>query len=101
MSFLTTPSFHVRSRARSIFGWRKVDTPILGLLRFLNQLGDMQQRFRRNAAAVEAYAAGIHLGIDQRNLHAEIGGEERGSVSARSAADYSDSKLLIHFGISI
>jgi hypothetical protein len=60
----------------------------------------MQQRLRRNAPAVKAYAAGIHLRIDQRNLEAKIGGEECGGVTAGSAADHGDAELLGVFGRS-
>ena len=33
------------------------DAPVLRLMRFFEQLGDVQQRLRRNAAAIEADAA--------------------------------------------
>ena len=73
---------------------REFDSPVLGLLRFFNQLGDVQQRLRGNAAAVETHAAGIRLGIDQRNLHAEIGGQECGGITAGPAADDGEVQLL-------
>src|SRR5438552_1729732 len=47
------------------FRLRKVDPPIGGLARLGQQLGYVQQSFRRDAAAVEAYPSGIWLGIDQ------------------------------------
>jgi alpha-tubulin suppressor-like RCC1 family protein len=47
----------------------------------------MEQRLRRNASAVEADSARIHLRIDQRGVHAEIGGEKCGGVSSRTAAN--------------
>ena len=72
---------------------RKFNSPILGLLRFLNQLGDMQQCLRGNAATIETHAAGINFGVDQRDLHAKISGKKGSSVAARSSADYSDAQL--------
>ena len=80
---------------------RKFDPPVLSLLGFFNQLGDVQQRLRRNAAAVEAHAARVRLGIDQRHLHAEIGGQKGGCVAAWSAADYSDVQLFSPSGFPV
>src|SRR5262245_29511079 len=36
------------------------------------QLRDMQQRLRWNAAAIHAHSAGVGLRIDQRNVQSEI-----------------------------
>jgi len=44
----------------------------------------MKQGLRRNASAIEAYAARIRLGINQRNFHAEVGSKEGGSVTPRA-----------------
>ena len=44
---------------------------------FADELGDVQQRLRRNAPAVEAHAAGILFGIDERDRHPEVRGVER------------------------
>ena len=63
------------------------DAPGLGVLRLLQQLGDVQQRLRRDAAAIEADAAGILARIDERDAHAEIGRVKRRGVPARAAAD--------------
>ena len=52
------------------------------MLRFADQLGDVQQRFRRNAASVQANAARIQLRVDERNLHSQVGSEKRGSVAS-------------------
>ena len=54
---------------------------------FVEHLGDVQQRLRRNAAAIEADAARVLLGIDERDLHPEVGGIERRRVSAGAGAD--------------
>ena len=51
------------------------------------QLRDVQQRLRRNAAAIDADAAGIHFAVDERDLQAEVGGEKRSGVAAGAAAD--------------
>ena len=62
----------------------ELDAPVAGVLRLVEHLGDVQQRLRGNAAAIQAHAAGILLRIDQRDLHAEIGGVERRGVAARA-----------------
>ena len=46
----------------------------------------MEQRLGRDAPAVHADAAGIHLGIDKGHAEAEVGGQEGGGVSAGPAA---------------
>ena len=50
----------------------------------------MQQRLRRDAAAVEADAAGVLLLVDERDLHAEVGGLEGGGVAAGAGAEDDD-----------
>ena len=60
---------------------------------FLDQLGDVQQSFGGNAAAVEADAARVHFLINERDLHAEIGSEKSGSVATGSGADYRDAQV--------
>ena len=62
------------------------NAPVFCLVRFFDQLGYMQQRLGRNAAAVQAYPAGIHFRIDEGNFQAKIGREKSGGVTARSAA---------------
>ena len=62
----------------------ELDAPRLRVARLVEQLGDVQQRLRRNAAAIDADAAGIRFGIDERDAEAEIGGEKRRGVSARA-----------------
>ena len=64
------------------------DAPRRRVLRLARStLGDVQQRLRRNAAAIEADAAGIRFGIDERDLHAEVGRVERRRVPARTRTD--------------
>ena len=57
------------------------------MTRFRDHLRDVQQGFRRDAAAIDADAAGIRFWIDQRGRKAEIGGEKRRGVAARAATD--------------
>ena len=47
-----------RAKAGEINLWRsELDSPVLRLMGLLQQFGHMQQRFRRNASAIKAYAA--------------------------------------------
>ena len=83
-----------RAQASEIdLGIGELDAPILGLMGFLDQLGHVQQGFGRNAAAVEADAAGIRFRIDQRDLHAQIGGEKCRGVTTRPAAHHCNVSL--------
>jgi hypothetical protein len=45
----------------------------------------MQEGFGRNASTIQANAAGIHFRVNERDLHAHIGGEESGGISSWSA----------------
>src|SRR4051812_32734447 len=45
------------------------NAPRFGMARFAQDVGDMQQRLRWNAAAIETHAAGIDRRVDQRDLH--------------------------------
>src|ERR1017187_7767257 len=83
------------TKAQQIDFWcGEVDAPVFCLLRFFKQLGYVKQGFRRNTAAVEADAAGVQLGIDQCDRHAEIGSEERSGISTGTAADDCDVQRL-------
>ena len=75
------------------FGFGEVYAPVFRLLGFFEQFCNMQQSLGWNAAAIKAHAAGIDFRIDHRDLHAQVGGEERGGISARSAADYGDAQV--------
>src|SRR2546426_903363 len=68
----------------------ELDTPRLRVARLVNQVRDVQQRFRRDASDVHADAAGVGIGIDERGGETEIGGEKRGGVAAGSGADNRD-----------
>jgi hypothetical protein len=65
----------------------EVHAPGLRVARFVDQLGDVQQRLRRDAATVDADAARVRLRIDQRDAEAEIGGKKRGRVAPGPGAD--------------
>ena len=71
-------------------GVAELDAPLLGVLRFVEELGDVQQRLRRNAAAIQAHAAGVLLVVDERDLHAEVGGIERGRVPTGARPNHCD-----------
>ena len=74
----------------SIFGCAELDAPLAGVAGFVEHLGDVQQRLRRDASAIQTHAAGILLGIDQRDLHPEVGGIERRRVAPGAGADDCD-----------
>ena len=65
----------------------ELDAPGLRVARFVDQLGDMKQRLRGDAATIDADAAGVHFRIDQRDAEPEIGGKKGGRVPARARAD--------------
>src|SRR5262249_4214644 len=65
----------------------EVDAPVLGLPGFLDELGDMKERFRRNAAAIDAHAARMRCGIDKCGGEAKIGRKKGGRVPAWTAPD--------------
>jgi hypothetical protein len=46
----------------------------------------MQQRLRGDAAAERTDAARIRIGIDERDLHADVGRMKRGDVPTGSGA---------------
>ena len=87
VSLSTTPCLNDRSLSTSTVRLAERDAPRAGVARFVDHLRDVQQRLRRNAAAIEADAAGVLLLVDERHLHAEIGGVEGGRVAARSRAE--------------
>ena len=70
--------------------------PGLRVPRLVDHLGDMEERLRRDAAAVETDAAGIDGRIHERDLHAAIGRVERRRVSAGTGTDDDDLSSLRH-----
>src|SRR5689334_8565141 len=56
--------------------------------RFLEQLGGVQQRFRRNAADVEASAAEGLAAFRARGLEAELRSADRRDIAAGAGTDH-------------
>ena len=73
VSLSTTPCLKARSLSTSSVGSPKVTPQRGGVLRLVDHLGDVQQGLRRDAAAIQADAAGVLLLVDERDLHAQIG----------------------------
>ena len=90
VSFLTTFVFEVAQPVEIDLRLAELDAPRFGVLGLVDHRGHVQQRLRGNAADVEADAAGILAFVDQRDLHAEIGGKKCGGVSSRAAANHCD-----------
>ena len=63
-----------------------LDAELLGLARLVGDLTGVQQRLRRDAAAVQARAAELVL-LDQRNRQVQLDGTERGRVTTTAAAE--------------
>ena len=59
-----------------------VDAPGGNVAHVRDQLGDVQQRLRRNAAGVQAGAARFIAGVDQGDFHPLVGGQKRRRVTA-------------------
>src|SRR6185369_15850438 len=64
------------------------DPEIRRMRGFADDVGDMQQRLRWNAAAVDADAARVLLRIDERDLHAAVGGVKGCGISTRSCPNH-------------
>ena len=65
-----------------------------GVRGFVEHLGDVQQRLRRDAAAVDADAARVRLAVDERDLQPAVGGVEGGRVAAGTGADDDESVTI-------
>ena len=61
---------------------------IARVLRLVDHLGDVEQRLRRNAAAIETDAAGILFLVNERDLHAKVSRIKRSRISARSRTEH-------------
>ena len=70
----------------------EADAPLGGVLRDLERMRVLEQRFRRNAAPVEARAAERRLALDDRGFQAELRGANGGDVAAGAGADDDDIK---------
>ena len=82
-------TFSLRARILSIESLRlgELDAPFGHFGGFADHLGDVQQGLRGDAAAEQAGAAEPRVGLDDRHFQAEVGGEERGRIAARPAAE--------------
>ena len=69
--------------------------------RLLDDLGDVQQRLRWDAADVEADAAERLPGVDQHDILPEIGGAEGGGVAARAGAEDENVRFDIRLSAGI
>ena len=69
--------------------------------RLVDDLGDVQQRLRWDAADVEADAAERLPGVDQHDIPPEIGGAEGGGVAARAGAEDENVRLDIRLSAGI
>src|SRR5207237_9986977 len=67
------------------------------LLGILDDLGGVQERFRRNAADVEAQAAELLPALDERHLEPEICRSERRRVAPRSGAQHQELRAAVEF----
>jgi hypothetical protein len=64
----------------------ELDPPRLRVPRFVDQLRNVEERFRGNASAIDAHATGVRFGIDDRGAETEIRGEKCGCVPPGPAA---------------
>ncbi len=89
-------TFSLRARTLSIEILRlgELDAPFGHLGRFAHHLGDVQQGLRRDAAAQQAGAAEPRVGLDDGDFQPQVGGQERGRITARPAAE--DNNLRVH-----
>ena len=83
----TTLFLKSRSLSRSIFGFCELDAEVFRVRRLVDDVGDVEQRLGRDAAAIDADAAGVLLRIDEGDLHPAVGGVERRRVAAGTRAD--------------
>ena len=73
----------------------EVDAVAAHLADFVDDLGRVQQRLRGNAAHVEADAAQHRPAFDERDLESEIGGAERGGVTAGTGAEHQQLRFAV------
>ena len=65
------------------------------VMRFLEQLGRVEQRLGRDAADVEAGAAQRLAALGAGGLEAELRGTDRGDIAAGAGADHQDVEIVI------
>ena len=98
VSLPITLSFQLRISSMSIFGLRERHAVMRDFFRFVDDLGDMQQRLGRDAADVQAHAAQAGVLFDQHHLLAQVGSAEGGGVAAGAGAEHDDFGVDIAFG---
>src|SRR6185436_14275764 len=62
------------------FRLAELHAPCLRVARLVDDVRDMEQRLRRDAAPIHAHAARIRFWIHERDAEAEIGAEKRGRI---------------------
>ena len=72
----------------------ETDAGNVHLFGFLDHLRRVQQRLRRNAADIQADTAERRPALDQRYLHAEIGGTEGCGIAARAGTEHDDVEVV-------
>src|SRR5205823_2605618 len=65
--------------------------------RFVDDTCHVEQRLGGDAAAVEVDVVWVLLRVDQGDLHAHVGGEERGRITARPGADHDHTRTALRF----
>ena len=80
------------------FGFAERDAPGVGIGRFVDQPGDMQQGLGGNAPAVKADTAGVFRRIDEGDGQAHIRGQKGGRVTAGAGTDDSHCVFVVSHG---
>ena len=80
------------------FRHAEIQTDLGHVFDFFDDIGGMQQGFRRDATDIQANAAKLLVTLDQNHVHAQIGGSESGGVTARTGTD--DHQLALVVGIA-
>jgi hypothetical protein len=86
----------VMARARVLPGRLSRGAVPLGVRGFVHHLGDVQQRLRGDAAAVETNAAGVLFFVDERDLHAQVSRVKGRGIAAWPRAKYCNLCCLRH-----
>ena len=96
VSLPTTPAFHAAQLRDVDLRLCRTSTPACAISSAsVIDLRDVQQRFRRNAADVQAHAAQRRIALDEHRLLAEIGRAESRGVAAGPGAQHDD------FGVDV
>src|SRR5690606_9262404 len=67
---------------------REFDAPLDHLAGFADHLGNVEEGFRRDAAAEEAGAAQARVGLDDRGFEPQIGRHKGRRITAGTAAEH-------------